>query len=248
MKFSKQVKTPLLPEVKKVIDNVQLDLTPRRYRTNIKKWLLPVVDLSDFYVYPTNGITEGLNWWAGTSSYNIWREIGEYEWVDHKTSGMYPTTTYQSTPSAIDGNFRNSLADGPVALDLAYVGTTAVRQIELTDNVHTVFYGLSKPFGINGIRTGWLFTRKRDDKLHNLIYNNNYYNYYSTAVAESIIENFSIDFIHKKFYNKQKEICEQFKLTPSDSVFLATTTDEEYKDYVRKDVARLCLAEYYIDE
>jgi hypothetical protein len=248
MKFSKQVKTPLLPEVKKVIDNVQLDLTSRRYKTKIKKWLSPIVDLSEFYVYPINGITEGLNWWAGTSSHNIWREVGEYEWVDHKTSGMNPATTYQSTPSAIDGNFRASLADGPVALDLAYVGTTAIRPIELTDNVHTVFYGLSKPFGVNGIRTGWLFTRNRDDKLHNLIYNNNYYNYYSTAVAESIIENFSIDFIYKKFYNKQKEICEQFKLTPSDSVFLATTTNEEYKDYVRKDVARLCLAEYYIDE
>ena len=124
MKFSKQVKTPLLPEVKQVVDSVQLDLTPRRYKTAIKKWLSSVVDLSEFYVYPTNGITEGLNWWAGTSPYNIWREVGEYEWVDHKKSGIYPTTTYQSTPSAIDGNFRDKLADGPIALDLAYIGTT----------------------------------------------------------------------------------------------------------------------------
>ena len=54
--------------------------------------------------------------------------------------------------------------------------------------------------------------------------------------------------LFRSFYNKQKEICEQFKLTPSDSVFLATATNEEYKDYIRKDVARLCLAEYYIDE
>jgi hypothetical protein len=246
MKFSKQVKTPLLPEVKQVVDNVQLDLTPRRYRTEIKKWLLPVVDLSEFYVYPTNGITEGLNWWAGTSLYNIWREVGEYEWVDHKTSAMHPTTTYQSMPSAIDGNFRDKLAEGPVALDLAYIGTTAIRQIELTEQVHTIFYSLSKPFGVNGVRTGWMFTRNRIDKLHNLIYGSNYYNYYSTAIAEAIIENFSIDFIHKKFYNKQKEICEQFNLTPSDSVFLATSTDQEYNDYIRKDVARLCLTEYYV--
>lgn len=245
MIFSKQVKTPLLPEVKEIIDNVKVDLTPRKYKTNIKEWLLPVVDLQDFYVYPMNGITQAIDWWWGTSEYKIWRGVGDYEWVDMKMSGMAPHYTYQSVPSSIDGNFC-VIDDGPkVALDLAYIGTTKVQHIELHKGVDTVFYSLSKPFGVNFIRTGWLFTKKRDNKLHNLIYRNNYYNYYATAVAESIINNFPIDYIYNKFYHKQIEICEKYNLKASDSVYMATSTDEIYKDYIRKDVARLCLAENY---
>lgn len=245
MKFSKQVRTPLLPEVKKVIDSVQLDLSPRRYKTNIKKWLAPVIDLKDFYVYPMNGITEGINYWHGTSEYKIWRAVGEYEWVDYKMSGMAPHYVYQSIPSAIDGNYCAVDNHVKVALDLAYVGTTKVQQIDLHDGVDTVFYSLSKPFGVNFIRTGWLFSKKRIDKLHNLIYRNHYYNYYAQDIAEAIIANFDIDYIHNKFYNKQKEICDEYNLAPSDSVYMATSTDEQYADFVRKDVARLCIAENY---
>lgn len=245
MNFTKQVKTPLLPEVNEIIKKIKIDLQPRKYKTNIISWLNPIIDLKDFYVYPINGITEGLNFWMGTSKYKIWREQGDYEWVDISNNGMSPTTIYRSNPSAINGNFIDITDDNPLALDLAYVGTTEIKKIHLNENVHTVFYSLSKPFGVNGIRTGWLFTKKRNDKLHNLIYKNNYYNYYSTAVAEEIIKNFPIDYIHKKFFVQQTKICNQFNLTPSDSVFLATSTDEKYKDYIRKDVARLCLTEYY---
>ena len=176
MSFIKQVKTPLLPEVKAVMNEVKIDLTTKRYKTSIKDWLSPVVNLEDFYVYPINGITEGLNLWMGTSKYKIWREIGDYEWVENSNYGMSPTTVYRSNPSSIDGNFREMIDKNPVALDLAYVGTTRVEKIKIEKNIHTVFYSLSKPFGLNGIRTGWLFTRDRNDKLHNLIYKNNYYN------------------------------------------------------------------------
>jgi hypothetical protein len=47
-------------------------------------------------------------------------------------------------------------------------------------------------------------------------------------------------------YNKQKSICNDLSIIPSDSVWLATSTSEEYSKFRRsKDIARLCLAGIY---
>lgn len=241
------VRTFVLPEVEQKIKNV----TPtydavNHYSTNIIQWLSPIVDLSGFNVYPMNGITEGLNWWEGTSKYNIWSAIGEYQWVKHVKGRLNPTYIYQSIPSAIDGNFTDVIADRPVALDLAYVGSTAIKKIHLPDNVEYAFYSLSKSFGVGNIRTGWFFSRQKDNRLEDLVYGAKYYNYFAHRVAEEIISNFSIDYVHKKMYNKQIEVCNQLNFKPSDSVWLATTTDLEYKKFRRRDdVARVCLAGVY---
>ena len=77
------VRTNVLPEVRKVVDTIQPDYdSVKHYKTNIIDWLKPIVDLSDFYVYPRNGITEGLDWWWGRSEYHIWSPVWEYQWVD----------------------------------------------------------------------------------------------------------------------------------------------------------------------
>jgi hypothetical protein len=236
------VRTPVLPEV---LDKIY-DVDPSfddvyQYRTNIVEWLKPVVDLTGFYVYPTNGITEGLNWWYNREPRSVRLATGEYQWVDPKGSGD-DYITYQSIPSAIDGNF-HELASGPVALDLAYVGSTNVQTIELHDQVEYAFYSLSKPFGVRNIRTGWLFTRKPDHKLKALTYAAKYYNYYAHNVAEHILENFSIDYVYNRMREQQLEVCAKLELTASDSVWLATTTDPGYKKFFRGDKARICLTE-----
>jgi hypothetical protein len=241
------VRTNILPEVQAHISNI----TPTydsviHYKTNIIEWLKPIVDLTNFNVYPMNGITEGLNWWSGTSKYNIWREPGEYQWVNNINGRMHPTIVYQSIPSAIDGNFKTVKTDSPVALDLAYVGSTGIQKITLPDNVQYVFYSLSKSFGISNIRTGWFFCRTPDEKQEALIHSAKYYNYFAHQVAESIISTFDIDFVYKSLYNKQKKVCKEMNFIPSDSVWLATTKDSDYSKFRRKDdIARICLAGVY---
>ena len=241
------VRTFILPEVKKTIEDILPTYdTVEMYSTNIVKWLQPIIDLSKFYVYPINGITEGLNWWAGTSKYNIWSEIGEYQWVEHIRGRLHPTIVYQSIPSAIDGNFKNIITDSPVAIDLAYIGSTDIKKIDLPDNVEYAFYSLSKSFGVGNIRTGWYFTKHKDNRLHDLIYGAKYYNYFAHRIAEQIISNFSIDYVFNTLQNNQLEVCDQLNFIPSDSVWLATTTDPEYKKFRRRDdVARICLAGVY---
>ena len=80
---SKAVRTfPLFP-----LPKIDLDLTEiKQYNwknTNIKEWLSPVIDLSGFdYIYPINGITEGLNYWMGNEPKGIFKDKGDYQWVD----------------------------------------------------------------------------------------------------------------------------------------------------------------------
>jgi len=238
------VRTNVLPEVRKVVDSIKPDYdSVKHYKTNIIDWLKPIVDLRDFYVYPRNGITEGLDWWWGRSEYHIWSPTWEYQWVDYKRSGMAPHYVYQSIPSARDGNYCEVNSHVKVALDLAYVGSTKIQKIDIHKGVEKVFFSLSKPFGIRNIRTGWYFTREPDDMLEPLTENAKYYNYYAHDVAEAVISNFDIDYVHNQLYNKQKNICEQLDFIPSDSVWIATTENKEYAKFMRDgQTARICLA------
>lgn len=240
------VRTFILPEVKNKIDSIKPTYCDvQHYKTNIVEWLKPVIDLSNYHVYPTNGITEGLNWWYNRELRDVYVSSGEYQWIENKSNtGTY--IHYQSTPSAIDGNFKSVITDVPVALDLAYVGSTAIKKIEIQDNVEYVFFSLSKSFGVGNIRTGWFFTKSPDKKLDSLIYSAKYYNYFAHNIAETIISNFDINYVHNSLYKKQLQVCNELDLTPSDSVWIATTTDDDYKKFRRQgNVARICLSGIY---
>jgi len=243
------VRTSVIPEVSSVIKNVTPDYDGiREYKTNIIEWLKPVIDLSDFYVYPMNGVTEGLNWWYNQELRTVYLDSGDYQWIKQKLMDEV-SIKYMSCPSAIHGNFVDIPRNIPIALDLAYVGSTKVRNIKIDKNVEYVFYSLSKPFGVRNVRTGWFFSRKEDKKLQELIHSAKYYNYFAHDVAETIINNFDIDFVHSYFKEKQKQVCEKLNFVPSDSVWLATTTQEEFAKFRRdKDVARICLAGVYNEE
>ena len=62
--LSSAIRTNVLDDVNRAVEGLKCDLDGvLKYSTNIVEWLKPVVDLSDFYVYPMNGITQGLDWW-----------------------------------------------------------------------------------------------------------------------------------------------------------------------------------------
>lgn len=241
---STAVRTNVLVDVEHAVGPLKCDLDGVfKYSTNIISWLKPVVDLSNFYVYPMNGITEGLNWWYDKEQRSVTMAKGDYQWI-HPREGT-KRIHYISVPSAIDGNFVDIPKDTPTAVDLAYVGSTQTKRIELPKNTEYVFYSLSKPFGIRNVRTGWIFTRKPDHRLDAITNSAKYYNYYANAVAEKIISHFDIDYVYNKLCEKQKDICREYNFTPSDSVWLATTTDAAYDKFKRGNVNRLCLAPCY---
>jgi hypothetical protein len=242
LRQSTAVRTSVLPEVRKVIDCVIPDYdSVKNYSTNVVKWLSPVIDLSEFYVYPTNGITEGLNWWQNQETRGVAMNNGDYQWVRETGNEMQ----YISVPSAIDGNYTLVPTYVPVALDLAYVGSTVSKKIKIFNNVEFVFYSLSKSFGVRNVRTGWFFSRKPDLRLEALTHNAKYYNYYAHEVAETIISNFDIEYIHQRLASEQSRVCRILNLVPSNSVWLATSTDPLYSKFKRGAKARLCLSGVY---
>lgn len=248
MRFTKLIDTFILPEVQADLNNVTPVLNGRQeYTTNIKEWLSPIVDLTDFYVYPVNGITEAINWWTKGETRDIIMEPGDYEWVTcSRNPNPDNTVKYISCPNSVDGNYTDIPTDVPVVVDLAYAGCVPVKPITLPDNVEKVFYSLSKPFGVSNIRTGWYFTKRPDAKLHALHIAGMYYNYCALQYAEHIINKYSIEYVHAQLKDIQYSVCSEYDLTPSDCIWLATSTHNQYKDYRRNtqtDVARLCITQ-----
>tara|TARA_B100001057_G_C22859867_1_gene954057 strand:+ start:1450 stop:2205 length:756 start_codon:yes stop_codon:yes gene_type:complete len=244
MALSLAVRTNVLADVNHAVEGLKCDLDGiYAYSTSIVDWLKPVVDLSNFHVYPMNGITQGLDWWYDKERRSVTMERGDYQWIYPKAG--IKRIHYVSVPSAIDGNYIDIPKDTPTAVDLAYVGSTAVKKIELPKNVEYVFYSFSKPFGVRNVRTGWIFTRNPDTRLDAITNSAKYYNYYANSVAETIINKFDIDYVWNALKDKQIDVCNTYGFTPSDSVWLATTNNPAYDKFKRGDVNRLCLAPCY---
>ena len=239
LKQSLAIRTPILPDVKDTIKSIQPDFNSvKEFKTNIIEWLKPMIDLTGYYVYPRNGITEGLDWWYNKEKRSVNMRKGDYQWIYPKDGKE--KIAYISLPSAIDGNIDIGKKLCPIALDLAYVGSTKIKKINIEPEV--AFYSLSKSFGVRNIRTGWIFTKEPDEKLEAITNSAKYYNYYAQEVAEKIISTYDIDYIHNKLYQKQLKLCEKLNFTPSDSVWLSTTLDIRFHKFRRNKTNRICLA------
>jgi len=91
-----------------------------------------------------------------------------------------------------------------------------------------------------------MFTRKPELELSKLIYDAKYYNYYANDISEAIISQFDIDYVFNRLRKQQLDRCEELDFKPSDSVWLATTHNELYSKFFKKDkIARICLSKVY---
>lgn len=221
--------------------SVDLDLVSKPDSTLIRDWLFPSLDLSSFpYAYPTNGITEGLNYWLEEETRQIEVCRGEYQWVSGKDLGE---VIYQSNPSAVDGNWKSIPTHKPVVLDCAYIGSTALQKVEIPGNVEKVFYSFSKSFGLRNIRTGWVFSKQPMLRLQSITFDAKYYNYVAENASRLVMDKFTLDAVYNTLVKYQLQVCKEYNFTPSDSVWLATTNDKKYDNYKRGNLNRVCIAE-----
>lgn len=243
LKQSLAIRSFPIKEVMSVVDNYRLvDHTDVKiFKSKITEYLKPYCDLSQFeYLYPLNGITEGLNYWMSGEKRTIQIRPGDYVWVGGETHG---DVYYWTNPASFDGNFYSVPTDKPVVLDLAYILSTEIKQIEIPNNVEKVFFSFSKCFGLRNYRIGYYWSKTPDKWLEPLIVNAKYYNYHSMGLGEQLIENIPIDLVYNTLRPYQLEICNQFDLTPSDVVWLATSNDPMYNKFKRNYTNRLCIAD-----
>ena len=232
-----------IKEVKDVVNNFKMNdhEEVKVFKSNINEYLKPYCDLSGFdYLYPLNGITEGLNYWMWGENRTIEVRKGDYVWVGGEENG---DVIYWSNPASMDGNFYEIPTHKPVVLDLAYILSTDIKRLEIPDNVERVFFSFSKCFGLRNYRIGYYWSRKPDRWLEPLNTQAKYYNYYSMGLGEELINKIPIDLVYNKLKRYQQDICNELNLTPSDVLWLATSDDPVYKKFVRDKTARLCIAD-----
>lgn len=258
----KAVYSVLLPEIAELItksvsefyvhtsDKETLDQLRWDTVGKFKWWVKDIVDLSEFkYAYPINGVTQGIEQWLLSYSGNVKLLPGEYGWLQvqrpwvGESSGPYETA-YISNPFSSNGNFhtKHESVNLPTLLDCAFVGSTAKHKINITPNISAVAFSFSKGFSLNLFRTGFLFSRTPIIPLDTWL-TFNYHNQIALYIMRTVMDNFPVDYVYNKFRDTQLDICRENDLIPSDSVFLATTTDTKYDHYKRGDgTNRLCLS------
>ena len=249
LKQSLAIRTFPIIQVEIILDNfLYEDYTEvKHFDSDITEWLKPVIDLSDFkYLYPANGVTEGINYWYMQEKRKIIRHKDDYVWLPESKDGEI---LYMSNPSSADGNIIDIPTNIPVALDIAHIGSCPSRiRIKVTDNIEKVFFSLSKCFGLRNYRIGYYFSREPDEQLERLINSAKYYNYHSMALGEEIIKKVTPFTVNRKLLKYQLKLCDSLGLHPSDSVWLATTTEKDYDKFKKGNINRISLCDLIKDE
>lgn len=107
----------------------------------------------------------------------------------------------------------------PVLIDMAYINLTKNFELSLDyDCIETVATSLSKVFPVQYYRIGMRLNKEfRDDTL-DAYTDQNYVNQTSVNMGCHLINNFSNTHTYNKYINKQKKICWELDVEPSDCV------------------------------
>lgn len=172
---------------------------------------------------------------------------------------------YISQPSSIDGNVWNKFdefvkfleyfAPGTdLMIDLCYVGSVSKKyNIDLSSRlVHSVFFSLSKVFGVYYHRIGGVFCKR---EMPGLFGNRWFKNVFSLTFGMELMKKFPVNFLPKKYEKIREKVIESLNskeslsLVPADVFLLANSNSDLLKEYQRgfSGVARICLTEM-IDE
>lgn len=166
---------------------------------------------------------------------------------------------YLSQPSSIDGNVWDKFDEfvkfleffapqTDLMLDLCYVGSISKEyKIDVSSKlVHTVFFSLSKVFGVYYHRIGGVFSKR---EMPGLIGNKWFKNIFSLTLGMELMRKYSIRQIPMKYEKERKKVIralnkeQGFELVSADVFMLANSNSDKLKDYRRagETTARICL-------
>lgn len=223
-----------------------------------RRWVSSMINLDYFSnMYVVAGATEAINQWRMTD-HRPWQYLkGDYQWpqivsgtgkevdIDDLLSDH---VLYVSNPSCRDGNFLSPTdiekiekSGCPVILDCAYIGATAPQAVPVFSNTEQIFFSFSKGWGLIGQRAGLVYSRNPHATLCHM-QRVECWNYQTPQIISMILQNFKVETMHSRGLYRQKEICLELGLKPSDTYFLATSEDPLFEKQRRiSPHARLCL-------
>ena len=132
----------------------------------------------------------------------------------------------------------------PVLVDCCWFGTCAGMTFDFRyPCIEDVVFSLSKTFPVSRLRIGVRFSRGYVDGLSQYA-RDGYLNFNSMGVGMKFMQEFSSDYIFKKYSKKQLEICKSIGVLPSPVVNLATGIGKKW-DYLNRGGPhnRLCLSD-----
>jgi len=131
--------------------------------------------------------------------------------------------------------------DIPVFIDCAWFGTCYDINFDLTHScIEEVAFSLSKSFPVAYLRIGCRFTKVNDGL--SLYDDAKYISHLGQWIGTQFIDHYSSDYIPKKYYKAQQDICNHLNLTPTNCVQLAIGGDE-WDHLKRYHWNRLCLSD-----
>lgn len=213
----------------------------------VRKWLEPITDLSCLpHHYHTNGTHGAIEQWLSSETRTVCCLSGEYPYPRHLRRDMVVvdsindippgSVVYMSNPFSATGRWdaRYDLIANPMVLDIAYVGTTGPGKLRIRDNVEQVFWSASKPFGLGHFRTGYKFTRTRDE-LQEQIKDTGYFNMLSVEVLSIALQTFGVTSRWETVLDRYLKICADCHLSASDTYLIATSADANHLHFARED-------------
>lgn len=133
----------------------------------------------------------------------------------------------------------------PVLVDCCWFGTCADINFDFSwPCIEQITFSLSKTFPVSRLRIGARFSRfNLNDGITDLN-KVDYINRFSAFVGNTLLSNFSPDWLYDEYRFRQLSLCEKINVSPSSCVTLATSEDTKWKYLDRGgSVYRLCIAD-----
>lgn len=134
----------------------------------------------------------------------------------------------------------------PVLLDFAYLPASKNVFIDLDDfnSIETIAFSLSKAFyGAEFLRIGFRMERTNFDDGIDVFNSVDMVNRYSLAIANTYMDNFSIDYPWQTYEQAYKEVCNELNLRETNCIMFGLG-DDKWSEYNRgTTVNRVCISD-----
>ena len=134
----------------------------------------------------------------------------------------------------------------PVLLDCAFWALSKPISICLTEYpcIKIISFSLSKFFNVGKLRLGLMFSQYKNKASSAILAPYDYINSWSAYICCQLLNNFSIDYMSKKYSLIQKEVCKELSITPSDTILFGSGKGKKWEHFLRdKKFNRICLSE-----
>ena len=103
---------------------------------------------------------------------------------------------------------------------------------------------MSKFFNVGRLRIGMMYSQYKEQASGAILAPYHYINSWSAYIGFELINNFSIDYMNKKYRSIQKEICKELSIHPSQTLLFGIGQEEKWNDFSRDDkFNRICLSQ-----